>query len=618
MITIIDDFINKEALDLFFNFFKFNPSFDIVIEKGKENEVKRTGNKVHIFCKENVYAFRMLSYLFKNEEFIDIKENPISSGLTYYTDCSRNGVVNFDFFKQMIYVLAAEGYNRLCLYTEDTYEVDNEPYFGHLRGRYSQEEIKQMVSFAEMFGIELFPGISTFAHLDNIFFWHEYEQILDNRDTIMIGEERTYTLIRNMFASIAKCYKSREVHIGFDEAHYACLGRYFDKHGVVNRKEEVIKHLRRVLDIAKEYGFNCSIWSDMFFILEFGSYYKATEIKDSSFGEEILKLIPKDVKLIYWDYYHVDKAIYNKMFELHEQIGNPLSFAGGSWNWLGFAPLNQMSLSHAIPAIEACKEHHIDEIYCTAWGDNGNECSRSAVYPTLFLYGEFINTSKVDLVKVSDRLKQITGLTLDNFYTLDKLNERPGNEGMKIGLSNPAKYLVYNDPLNGVFDYHISDLDVKCTKKVLKELNSIDYQNSICSYTYETSIALAKLIIEKATIGNDIYDAYHKNDREKIEKLINKRIPSIIKRYKEFYEVYRTQWLKENKSMGLEVIQGRLSYQFIRLEETKRILTDYLNGKLTRIEELEQPKLSQKYGWEQDEYVYKHNYQYMANVFMNK
>lgn len=618
MISIKENFIKKEALDLFFGFFKFNPCYDIVLEKGKQNEVTKNGKKVHIICKDNVYAFRMLSHLFKNDGDFSITENPASSGLTYYTDCSRNGVVNLDFFKEMVYVLAAEGYNRLCLYTEDTYEVDNEPYFGHLRGRYTQEEIKKMVAFAEMFGIELFPGISTLAHLDNIFFWHEYEQILDIRDTIMIGEERTYTLIRNMFASISKCYKSREVHIGFDEAHYVCLGRYFDKHGVVNRKEEVIKHLRKVLDIAKEFGFNCSIWSDMFFILEFGGYYKATENKDSKFSDEILKLIPKDVKLIYWDYYHVDKAIYDKMFRLHEQIGNPLSFAGGSWNWLGYAPLNQMSLSHAIPAIEACKDHHIDEIYCTAWGDNGNECSRSAVHPTLFLYAEFLNTGVVDLKQISARLKQVTGLTLDNYYTLDKLNERPGNEGMKMGLSNPAKYLVYNDPLNGVFDYHISELDVKCTKKVLKELKAINFADSICAYTYETAISLAKLIIQKATIGNDIYDAYHKNDREKLAKLIKTRIPAIERRYKEFHEVYRTQWMKENKSMGFEVIQGRLSYQFIRLGETKRVLQDYLDGKITRIEELEQPKLSEKYGWEKDEYVYKHSYLQMANVFMNK
>ena len=34
------------------------------------------------------------------------------------------------------------------LYTEDTYEVDGQPYFGYMRGRYSKEEMKEIDDFA--------------------------------------------------------------------------------------------------------------------------------------------------------------------------------------------------------------------------------------------------------------------------------------------------------------------------------------------------------------------------------------------------------------------------------------------------------------------------------------
>ena len=57
-------------------------------------------------------------------------------------DCSRNAVMNVDAVKRWIDLTAAMGHNTLMLYTEDTYEVPEYPYFGYMRGRYSFEELK--------------------------------------------------------------------------------------------------------------------------------------------------------------------------------------------------------------------------------------------------------------------------------------------------------------------------------------------------------------------------------------------------------------------------------------------------------------------------------------------
>ncbi|MGN1052979.1 MAG: beta-N-acetylhexosaminidase, partial [Candidatus Scatosoma sp.] len=59
-------------------------------------------------------------------------------------DMSRNGVMKLDSLKQYIDYLSAFGYNMIQLYTEDTYEVENEAYFGYLRGAYKQSELKEI------------------------------------------------------------------------------------------------------------------------------------------------------------------------------------------------------------------------------------------------------------------------------------------------------------------------------------------------------------------------------------------------------------------------------------------------------------------------------------------
>lgn len=47
-------------------------------------------------------------------------------------DCSRNAVPNLHTLKKWVDLTASLGYNTLLLYTEDTYEVPDEPYFGYI------------------------------------------------------------------------------------------------------------------------------------------------------------------------------------------------------------------------------------------------------------------------------------------------------------------------------------------------------------------------------------------------------------------------------------------------------------------------------------------------------
>ena len=51
-------------------------------------------------------------------------------------DCSRNAVMKASEVKKFALNLSKMGYNALLLYTEDTYEIEDEPFFGHLRGRF--------------------------------------------------------------------------------------------------------------------------------------------------------------------------------------------------------------------------------------------------------------------------------------------------------------------------------------------------------------------------------------------------------------------------------------------------------------------------------------------------
>lgn len=63
-------------------------------------------------------------------------------------DCSRNGVLRLKTIYFLLNNMALMGLNMLQLYTEDTYEVDGEPLFGYLRGRYTATELSKVDDYA--------------------------------------------------------------------------------------------------------------------------------------------------------------------------------------------------------------------------------------------------------------------------------------------------------------------------------------------------------------------------------------------------------------------------------------------------------------------------------------
>lgn len=82
-------------------------------------------------------------------------------------NCSQTGgIKTVDEIKRFTKYLKAMGYTYIMLYTEDTYEIEGEPFFGYLRGRYSQKELKEIVSYCNSIGIEVIPCIQTLAHAE--------------------------------------------------------------------------------------------------------------------------------------------------------------------------------------------------------------------------------------------------------------------------------------------------------------------------------------------------------------------------------------------------------------------------------------------------------------------
>ncbi|KAJ2756189.1 hypothetical protein IWQ56_006353, partial [Coemansia nantahalensis] len=102
--------------------------------------------------------------------------------LALMIDCSRNGVLSVKSIWAMLRNMALMGYTMLQLYTEDTFKVAGEPFFGYLRGGYTQDELRVVDDYAFNMGIEVVPCIQTLGHLGQMLQWPRYAGLRDTNE----------------------------------------------------------------------------------------------------------------------------------------------------------------------------------------------------------------------------------------------------------------------------------------------------------------------------------------------------------------------------------------------------------------------------------------------------
>ena len=241
-------------------------------------------------------------------------------------DMSRNGVMTVEAVKRYLRMQCCLGMNFLMLYTEDTYEIPEYPSFGYLRGRYSQEELREIDGYAASLGIEMIPCIQTLAHLQQFLQWGTVPR--DQPDILLIDEEETYRFLEAAIRSLRACFRSERIQIGMDEAMGVGLGRYLKEHGYTDHFQMLNRHLGRVAEICERYGFAPMMWSDMFFRL--GSKTNGYYDLDNHVPDSVIATLPK-VQMAYWDYYHTDEEFYTRMLREHARMGRGTIFAGGNW-----------------------------------------------------------------------------------------------------------------------------------------------------------------------------------------------------------------------------------------------------------------------------------------------
>ena len=585
---------------------------DLSIELTEEKKVSVScadGSAVLSAC-DKAFVFRALMRLVRelekrgSEESFQVEEQVWLDRNGVMLDCSRNSVLTMDMIKWYIRFEASLGMNTMMLYTEDTYEVEEYPYFGAYRGRYSSEELHELAVYADQFGIEMIPCIQALAHLKNTLRWEAMADMQDTDDILMVGESEVYRFVEACIRRATEPFLTKRVHLGMDEAWSLGLGKYLHKNGYHPKSEIMAAHLEQVAQICRKLGLEPMIWSDMYLRMssQNNDYYDLPLDADLSGAVKP----PADVALVYWDYYHTDENFYRQYLRMHSQLSDKVIFAGGGWVWNGVSPNLKGAKDTTEPAMRAVKEAGIREAVCTMWQDDGAETPMGAGLSSIVRFAEHGFAKEVSEEALKEQFEFLTGTSWEACEILGEFDRPQGS----AFYDNPSKYLLYQDVLIGLFDEQIRNWDVKsyyeglrdrllkaleegmkrnCTQKNCMQI--LQRGGGYAEEVLSLYVCLADALSVKAPLGRKLYGAYEKKDRQALAALAEKEIPLAMEKIRVYRDRREALWNRESRIFGFEVLDIRIGGLLARLESAKKRVESWLNGEVDSLPELEEPRL---------------------------
>ncbi|MDI6619032.1 MAG: beta-N-acetylhexosaminidase [Clostridiales bacterium] len=575
----------EKGIEIFGRKFGFNVTDDglpvRVYNTEKNIQVELEDGHASIGFNKKIHFFRALGLLVeeaRNKDSFKIIEEPqfITDGAMI--DCSRNGVMKVESIKKLLRTMAAMGLNALMLYTEDTYTVENQPYFGYMRGRYTYDELKECDDYADIFGIEIIPCIQTLAHLAQALKWSFANDIRDTSDILLVGNKETYEFVESMIKAASAPFRSKRIHLGMDEARNIGLGRYLDKNGYRPTLDLIKEHLRRVLEITDKYGLKPMIWSDMF-------------SRNVNYDDNLENIVPENVQLVYWDYYHHDKKDYIYNIRKHKKFGSDPVFAGGIWTWVGMSTWYNKTFATMKQALPACKDENIKEVFATMWGDNGTEDNVAGAMLGLQFFAEEGYSKALDIEKVKRRFKFCANADYQAFMDLTLLDEPLGKYNPDYSY-NPSKCLLWQDILMGLFDKHFEGIDISgYYSKLEGKMKKYKEENKEWQFVFDVPLKLCDVLKQKGDMGLRIKKYYDAKEIASLKKIAQEELPRLYESVDKLRIAHRKQWLEVYKPFGFEILDIRYGGVLARINTAKDRIIDYTEGRIAKIEELEQERL---------------------------
>ena len=524
---------------------------------------------------------------FSLEETVDFDEAGIS------LDLSRGAVLKPEAVKKYMRYMATMGLDYVLLYIEDIYTIPELPYFGYMRGRYTEEELRDIDRYGAELGVEVIPLIQTASHLEHYLKWGENWGCRCTEKTLLVGSEDVYKLIDQMISTISRCFTTKRIHLGMDEAFDLNMGNYFARNGLQDLGDVFAYHLERVLQIAKKYDLSPMCWGPL----------------KSDRGTDVNRIRQikgnENISTFAGTYSYISKETFLKICApykewLGEEFSRRLCFCGPIWTWTGSVCDNKLTYSLCEHLLTMCKKYGFRKVLGTVWGDDGSECNHFLSLFGAQIYAEYKYSNNVSLSSVMERFEYITGISAQAFMDMSDFHMVPNRSENLAQYTNGhlcvhdfiGKKLMWQDIMVGLKDHQLFDVPMSQPYADLaSKFHNYREQCGDLDLQFQFIESLFDMMSAKCAIAEQLKPRYEQNDRAYLKLAADQLLPDLAVKVENTRKLYRDMWLADNKPFGLEVIDVRYGGLIARIDSAIYRLNEYLEGRINRLEELDEPRL---------------------------
>jgi hypothetical protein len=231
-------------------------------------------------------------------------------------DISRGPIPTEDFMKRQIATLAAYKVNLFALYMEDVFDFPSQPLVAPKQAALTPEEIKTLVAYAKSRYVTILPEQQTFGHLHQMLKYEIYSDVAErpHGHVLTPTKERSYDLIKAMYADLVPLFPGPFLHIGGDETFELGQGQTAARAAEVGLGRVYLEHIEKVNSILAPYHKQLMFWGDI-------------AVK----YPQLLGMLPKDMIAVPWDY--DPKPSYANIIQPFRDAGLRVVVAPGANNW---------------------------------------------------------------------------------------------------------------------------------------------------------------------------------------------------------------------------------------------------------------------------------------------
>jgi hypothetical protein len=492
-------------------------------------------------------------------------------------DISRGPVPTLDYIKRQLRTEAMFKLNMHSFYMEHTFASASHPLIGPAGGSLTPEEIRELVTFAKRYHIELVPEQQTFGHLHKALRLERYNELAETPygDVLSPQQEGSYKLINDWYRELSDLFPGKFFHIGSDETYE--LGEGQSREAARSRGVGAVyfEHLNRVREVLKPYNRRLMFWGDI-----------------ALNHSDLIGNIPKDMIVMNWQYGARDD--YSGSIKPFEDAGLEQFVCPGVWNWNQIFPQLEAASKNITNFVRDGQKAGAIGMMNTSWDDDGESLFEMTWHGIVLGAAASWQSDTVDMAKF-DRdfdwafFRADGGEFIKVIRTLGSVND-------VMGFNGTTDDLFWRDPFTTPF---VSYVRGNADKTRQMRLNVENAQESLIRiqagarrnrsmipallFASQRFDHLGRRMQLMVKFSDQYWDAYlNLGDRTKVRRLrfysgaIYNNLREMTEELSLLKESYRKQWLAENRPYWLDSVLSRYDHSMALWLEKSRVMDEVL------------------------------------------